>query len=112
MVSIDMNKTGLRIKECVYDAGYSVKFIQEYLGLSCPQPIYRWYKGKILPSIDNLLRLSELLNIHMEDLLVKSKETIHIFEVMSSNHRPSILKRLLSYYTEVSGWSDFGLSVQ
>ncbi len=90
MVSIDMNKTGLRIKECVSDAGYSVKFIQEYLGLSCPQPIYRWYKGKILPSIDNLLRLSELLNIHMEDL--KAKEMIIDIAGLDQSERQSLDK--------------------
>ena len=42
------------------------------LGLSCPQPVYRWYKGVILPSVDNLLRLSELYKVHMEELLVKT----------------------------------------
>jgi len=46
-----------------------VKDIQEYLKLACPQSIYRWYKGQILPSVDNLLMLSRLLGVHMEDLL-------------------------------------------
>ncbi|MBE5875710.1 MAG: hypothetical protein E7290_02335 [Lachnospiraceae bacterium] len=45
--------------------------IQDYLHLSCEQPIYRWYKGLILPSVDYLFMFSELLNVHMEDFLVK-----------------------------------------
>ena len=34
--------------------------------------MYRWYKGAILPSVDNLLRLSELYQVHMEELLVRT----------------------------------------
>lgn len=69
--SINIRKTGIRLKYLAKCNGYSVKDIQEYLGLCCPQSIYRWYKGKILPSIDNLFRLSELYGMHMEELLVK-----------------------------------------
>ena len=70
--SIDMIETGKRLKKLAQKRGYSVKDIQQYLGLSCPQPVYRWYKGVILPSVDNLLRLSELYQVHMEELLVKT----------------------------------------
>ena len=70
--SIDLKRTGLRLQMFARKNGYSVKDIQEYLCLSCPQPVYRWYKGTILPSVDNLLRLSELFHVHMEDLLVKN----------------------------------------
>ena len=57
--SIDMIETGKCLKQRAQKNGYSVKDIQRYLGLSCPQPVYRWYKGVILPSVDNLLRLLE-----------------------------------------------------
>ena len=70
--SIDMVETGKILKKLAQRSGYSVKDIQQYLGLSCPQPVYRWYKGVILPSVDNLLRLSELYQVHMEKLLVKT----------------------------------------
>lgn len=69
---IDMEKTGNLLKKKITGQGYMVKDIQEYLQLACPQPIYRWYKGKMLPSIDNLLMLSRLLGVHMEELLVLS----------------------------------------
>ena len=67
---IDVEQTGLRLKQAVKCAGYDVKTIQEYLQLSCPQPIYRWFKGKLLPSVDHLLALSILLHVRMDDLLV------------------------------------------
>lgn len=70
--SIDMIETGKRLSKFAKSSSYSVKDIQQYLGLSCPQPIYRWYKGVILPSVDNLLKLSELYQVHMEELLVRT----------------------------------------
>ena len=68
--NIDMKKTGLLLKARIEKAGYTVKDIQTILHLSCPQPIYRWFKGMILPSVDHLYVLSRLLKIHMEELLV------------------------------------------
>ena len=72
--NIDMKKTGLLLKKTIGNAGYTVKDIQKILHLSCPQPIYRWFKGTILPSVNHLYVLSRLLKIHMEDLLVVSQE--------------------------------------
>jgi hypothetical protein len=69
-VNIDMKRTGQLLKFRIDQAGYSVKDIQRILMLSCPQPIYRWYNGKILPSVDHLYTLNRLLDMHMEDLLV------------------------------------------
>lgn len=68
---IDMQRTGRRLQQCIYRAGFAVRDIQEYLHLSCPQPIYRWFKGTILPSVNHLFMLSKLLGMHMEDLLVQ-----------------------------------------
>ena len=81
---IDMERTGLHLKEMLGTAGYTPKMVQEYLNLSCPQPVYRWYKGKILPSVDNLLMLSELLDVHMEELIVRNKK-MNEFRAKKSN---------------------------
>ena len=68
--NIDMKRTGQLLKFRIDQAGYSVKDIQRILMLSCPQPIYCWYNGKILPSVDHLFALSRLSGMHMEDLHV------------------------------------------
>ena len=68
--TIDLEKTGIKLKTMLKAAGYDVKFMQEYLHLACPQPIYRWFKGKVLPSVENLCAISKLLGVHMEELLV------------------------------------------
>ena len=68
--NIDMVRTGIHLRTVMEQAGYDVKTLQQQLHLSCPQPIYRWFQGKILPSVDHLYMLSRLLGRHMEDLLV------------------------------------------
>ena len=110
MTSINMKLTGLKIKSYVKKHGYSVKDIQEYLCLASPQPIYRWFKGKILPSIDNLLKLSELFNVHMEDLLVKNEEIIIIDYDIADNFEKSV-ERII-YFARLLSKINIGLSVQ
>lgn len=92
---IDQVETGKKLKAMIQAAGYNVKFIQEYLHLSCPQPIYRWFKGKILPSVEHLYALSRLLNVHMEELLVIQGQFV-IYDTDSVSTVP-ITRRLLAY---------------
>lgn len=79
--NIDMFRTGKNIEKMIRNAGYDVKYIQSYLQLSCPQPIYRWFKGQILPTVDHLFMLSKLLKVHMEDLLVQKQEEVLVFDI-------------------------------
>lgn len=92
---IDMVQTGLQLRKYMDSAGMSVKDIQESLHLSCPQPIYRWIKGRILPSVDHLLMLSELFGVHMEDLLVKKQVMITPITCMPNDF--SFQKRITTY---------------
>ena len=94
--NIDMQKTGTKLKRIIESAGFTPRMIQEYLHLSCVQPIYRWYKGLILPSVDHLFMLSELLNVHMEDFLVKKNERPIIYDVEQYNI-VAAQKRIIAY---------------
>lgn len=98
--NIDMKKTGQYLKLLVVNAGYSVKDIQVYLRLSCPQPIYRWFKGLILPSVNHLLMLSQLLGVHMENLLIKEQGDYMLDRInkMQSNKTNN---RLFIYYKKI-----------
>lgn len=99
--NIDMIKTGQKLKHMLECAGYTPRMLQEYLHLSCVQPIYRWYKGMILPSVDHLLMISELLEVHMEELLVRKSECICVYDV-ERNDVQSIRRRMLVYYKRLS----------
>ena len=92
---IDPIKTGIKLKIMFKTAGYDVKYIQEYLHLSCPQSIYRWFQGKVLPSVEHLCAISKLLNVHMEDLLVLQGESV-LYSMIELSDDPTT-KRLLTY---------------
>lgn len=98
--NIDMQQTGRRLKYIIESAGYTPRMIQEYLYLSCVQPIYRWYKGLILPSVDHLLMLSELLGVHMEDLLVKKYAMPFTYDIKQYNKRAT-QRRILLYCEKI-----------
>lgn len=68
---IDIVLTGKRIHSVMEEKGYSIREIQEILNLSCPQPVYRWIKGRTLPSVDNLYRMHKIFGIHMEDMIIE-----------------------------------------
>ena len=75
---IEQVKNGIKLKMMLKAAGYDVKYIQEYLHLSCPHSLYRWFKGKVLPSVEHLCALSRLLNVHMEELLVLQGKQLYM----------------------------------
>lgn len=75
-VEIDMKQTGKRIKCLCEQRGITVKHIQEKLQIGAFQSVYNWFEGKTLPSLDNMYRLSKLLNVSMDDIIVDSTKPI------------------------------------
>ena len=69
---IDLKATGKNISRLRRSSGLSVREIQGALGLTAPQAIYKWQRGESLPSVDNLLALSILFGVSMDDILVRS----------------------------------------
>ena len=98
--NIDLQRTGQKMKYMLESAGYTPRNLQEYLHLSCVQPIYRWYKGMILPTVDHLFMLSELLGVHMEDFLVK-KDSVRILCDIEYGYFPTMQKRVVEYYNKI-----------
>ena len=98
--NIDMQRTGEKLKHMIESVGYTPRMIQDHLHLSCVQPIYRWYKGLILPSVDHLLMLSELLNVHMEDFLVKKNAVPEIYDIEQC-YSQATQRRFIAYYKKI-----------
>ena len=76
-----------------------IREMQKKLGLSCPQPIYRWLRGRTLPSIDNLYTLSRILGLTVDDLLVPRQSQVWILQ-MADNLKIGV--RLWAYYGVVN----------
>ena len=52
MVKISKEETGKRIRKLLAESGITVRDVQEELELDSPQSVYKWLKGKALPSLD------------------------------------------------------------
>lgn len=76
---IDLQQTGRNIERRRRDAGMSVRELQAYFGFEYPQAIYKWQHGECLPTVDNLLALSRILHVRMEDLLVYDDREVVFF---------------------------------
>ena len=70
---IDPVATGENILRLRKARGLTVRDLQNWFGFEEPQAIYKWQKGKSLPTVDNLYALGTLLNVPMEEILVPSK---------------------------------------
>ena len=67
---IDMIRTGQNICRLRKQAGLSVRDLQDIFGFATPQAIYKWQQGAALPTIDNLVVLAAVLQVHLDDILV------------------------------------------
>ena len=67
---IDLSATGKNIEELRKNAGYSVKDLQNIFGFATPQAIYKWQHGTALPTVDNLVLLSAIFHVSINEILV------------------------------------------
>ena len=70
-ITVDIMKTGSNIKMLRSAAGLTVKDLQCELGFSTPQAIYKWQRGECVPSADNMILLSEILQVPVDGFLCR-----------------------------------------
>ena len=68
--AIDMVATGQRITDLRVAAGMSVRDLQDVFGFATPQAIYKWQHGTAMPTIDNLVALSVIFGVGIDDIIV------------------------------------------
>jgi transcriptional regulator with XRE-family HTH domain len=98
---IDLKKTGEWLRTLCKYRGYTVKDIQEYLHISSNQAIYEWFNGHTLPSVNNLLALSMLLKVPMNQLLV---DDVHDVIYKNENYAEGTYKRCLAYILQMNNY--------
>lgn len=67
---INVEATGKNIDKLMKERRLSKRDVQVVCGFSTVQTIYKWVHGKCLPTVDNLLVLSYLFEVKIEDILV------------------------------------------
>lgn len=58
------------IEKLRQEAGYTVKELQSIFGFTTPQAIYKWQHGTALPTVDNLVLLSAIFRVSIDEILV------------------------------------------
>ena len=67
--TINMRTTGDRIRRMRIAAGLSVRELSKMLCLSDVQAVYKWQRGESLPSLDNLVLLSMIFHVPIDDIM-------------------------------------------
>lgn len=67
-----MIKTGKNIARLRNINDLTIKDIQDAMGFNTPQAIYKWMRGEAIPSVDNLVILSELFDTAIDEILVRT----------------------------------------
>lgn len=67
---LDMQATGKRIRELRQMHKISIQTLRENMQLESVQAIYKWERGASVPSLDNLILLSKILETPIESILV------------------------------------------
>ena len=68
--TIDLVATGKNIVRLREESGLSVRDLQNIFGFATPQAIYKWQHGTALPTIDNLIVLSTIFKVSMEEIII------------------------------------------
>ena len=68
--TVDLGATGKNIEKLRKEAGLSVKELQNIFGFGTPQAIYKWQHGTALPTVDNLVLLSAIFKVSIDEILV------------------------------------------
>lgn len=71
-MGVNVEKTGKLIYNLAIKKFGSVKNISSYLGIS-RTAIYHWKYGQKIPSIDNIVLLSEYIGLPIESMIVREQ---------------------------------------
>ena len=94
---IDKKETGLNLRRIMDCRGFTVKDVQEYLGLASVQSIYHWLNGISMPTIDNLYALSELFELSIDEMVCGNRSRRKCASMAKCERE----KRMLAYYTKI-----------
>lgn len=67
---LDPVATGRNIDDIRRDRNLSVATLKDALGLSTTNAIYKWFRGDSMPTLDNIVILSSILKVSINDMIV------------------------------------------
>ena len=73
MPVIDMRATGMNIKQMIKNKGFKISDVQARCGFHTPQAIFKWLRGDSVPSIDNLVILSDMFGVTIDQIIIVTR---------------------------------------
>ena len=67
---LDPVATGRNIDDIRRDRNLSVAALKDALWLSTTNAIYKWFRGDSMPTLDNIVILSSILKVSINDMIV------------------------------------------
>lgn len=75
---VNLSATGTNIKTLMKRNGISARDLQFLMDFPYIQTIYNWTRGINLPTIDNLVVLSKIFNVSINDIVVTDMVEINL----------------------------------
>lgn len=71
MLTVDARMTGYNIRNLALERGMTAKDLQNACCLGSSQSVYYWFSGRNMPTIDNLVALSGVFGVGLDDIVIK-----------------------------------------
>lgn len=67
---IDLKATGKNIRRLMEESGLTPSDIQDAMCFTSVQAIYKWFYGKNMPTLDNLVILAQMFGVTIDNIVV------------------------------------------
>ncbi len=96
---IDVPATSKNLKKLRESRGISVATLQQFLEMQNPQSIYTWENSnnKYLPRLDNLIILSKLYKVSIDDLIILQESEDSVLSISESRSPYGYKSETLDY---------------
>ncbi len=68
-IKLNKQKIGLNLYKLIDESPFTYEYVADFLELRSPRVIYEWTKGSKMPTVENLMNLAQLFQVHIEDIL-------------------------------------------
>lgn len=77
---VNLKRTGKLLKQLREKNHLKVSDLRDFFGFDYPNAIYDWEKGLKLPNISNLIALSILYEVSIDELLLSDEQELFIMQ--------------------------------
>ena len=70
MTHVDTKATGKNIRRLMENANMTPYDIQDIMGFTTVQAIYKWFRGENMPTLDNLIILAATFGVTIDEIVI------------------------------------------